>query len=335
MFIDTFLSILAVVGIVAISAFVIILLCDLFISIVDGSNGIFFRHNSNKNEKKQNDSSRPKLLKNEEVKVLENAKEERPVVLEEKVEPEKVEEEKEEVSEVEEQRIEEHIVEEKTEQATVVPEENMEAIIAEVSALTKEELEKEEKENALIQANADLARQIEELKAKLEEAKNKEEKEPRKVVTIGSESKEEIEARLEVLRQRLKENDKELSANKKEYIPLRRVNTTLESDKKKLRRKEAIVAKRKVLLYGVNNYVDIDEEKAKELNEELELLEGLRLSVSHCEEVMEKNKDRYPILERANFFLTKNQEDLKADIAELEEKLALIEKKNPQASEEN
>jgi len=330
MFIDTFLSILAVVGIVAISAFVIIFLCDLFISIVDGSNGIFFRHNSNKKNNTQKDSFRPKLLKNEEVKVLENAKEERPVVLEEQVEPEK-----EETSEVEEQKIEEQVAEEKVEEQTTLPEENMEEIIAEVSALTREELEKEEKEKALLQTNAELSKQIEELKAKLEEVKNQEEKEPTKVVTLGSESKEDIIARLEVLRQRLKDNDKELSANKKEYIPLRRVNTTLESDKKKLRRKEAIVAKRKVLLYGVNNYVDIDEEKAKELNEELELLEGLRLSVSHCEEVMEKNKDRYPILERANIFLTKNQEDLKADIAELEEKLALIESKNPSSSEEN
>ena len=316
---DTFLSILAVVGIVAVSAFVIIFLCDLFISIVDGSNGIFFRYHGNKSKKKQSDPSRPKLLKNEEVKVLEDAKEERPVVLE-KQEESVQEEVKEEVKE---------------EPKPAIKEEDMEAIIAEVTALTKEEIEKEEKEKALLQTNAELSKQIEELKAKLEEVKNQEEKEPTKVVTLGSESKEDIIARLEVLKQRLKENDKELSANKKEYIPLRRVNTTLESDKKKLRRKEAIVAKRKVLLYGVNNYVDIDEEKAKELNEELELLEGLRLSVSHCEEVMEKNKDRYPILERANIFLTKNQEDLKADIAELEEKLALIEKKNPQASEEN
>ena len=132
---------------------------------------------------------------------------------------------------------------------------------------------------------------------------------------------DELEARLEILKERLKANEKELRINKKEYIPLSRVKKTLESDKKKLRRREAIVAKRKVLLYGVNNYADIDEEKAKELNEELDLLEGLRLSVAHCEEVMEANKDRYPILEHTNKILTETNAQIKADIAQVEEEI--------------
>lgn len=142
-----------------------------------------------------------------------------------------------------------------------------------------------------------------------------------KVVTDNGMTKEEIEAKLALLKQRLKTNEKELSQNKKDFLPLKRVNMTLASDEKKLRRKEALVAKKKVLLYGVNNYVDIDEEKAKELAEELDLLEGLKLSVQHCEEVMKANKDRYPILEKANAILTKNVEDIKADIAELEARL--------------
>lgn len=142
-----------------------------------------------------------------------------------------------------------------------------------------------------------------------------------KVVTDNGMTKEEIETKLALLKQRLKTNEKELSQNKKDFLPLKRVNMTLASDEKKLRRKEALVAKKKVLLYGVNNYVDIDEEKAKELAEELDLLEGLKLSVQHCEEVMKANKDRYPILEKANAILTKNVEDLKADIAELEARL--------------
>ena len=144
------------------------------------------------------------------------------------------------------------------------------------------------------------------------------------MVKMPTESREELESRLEILKQRLKENEKELSANRKEFVPLRRVNMTLDNDKKKLRRKEAIVAKQKVVLYGVNNYVDIYEEKAKKLSEELDLLEGLRLSVQHCEEVMQKNKDRYPILERANTYLVKNQAQLKEDIADIERKLALL-----------
>ena len=143
-----------------------------------------------------------------------------------------------------------------------------------------------------------------------------------KVITGKGMTKEEIEDKLAVLKQRLKANEKELSANKKDYLPLKRVSMTLANDEKKLRRKEAMVAKKKVMLYGVNNYVDIDEEKAKELAEELDLLEGLKLSVQHCHEVMNANKDRFPILEKTNKILTSNIEGLKADIAELEARLA-------------
>ena len=137
-------------------------------------------------------------------------------------------------------------------------------------------------------------------------------------------SVEEIENRLEILRARLKQAERELKINKKEYIPLRRVSSTLESDSKKLRRKEAVVAKQKVLLYGVNNYNDIDEEKAKKLAEDLDLLEGLRLSVQHCEEVMVKNKDRYPVLERTNKILVNQVAEHKSDIALLEAQLERI-----------
>lgn len=58
------------------------------------------------------------------------------------------------------------------------------------------------------------------------------------------------------------------------------------------------------------------------------MLEGLRLSVQHCEEVMETNKDRFPILERTNAILVANVEQDKADIKLIEEKIkALKEKK--------
>ena len=89
------------------------------------------------------------------------------------------------------------------------------------------------------------------------------------------------------------------------------------------------------MLYGVNNYVDIDEEKANKLTQELDLLEGLRLSVQHCEEVMQKNKDRYPILERANAFLNKSHNELKTDIADLEEKIKLLDEQKAKEAEEN
>ena len=129
-------------------------------------------------------------------------------------------------------------------------------------------------------------------------------------------SLEEYEERLETLKERLKNNEKDLKPVKKEYIPLAKIKTRLEKDNTKLRRKEALVAKQKVVLYGVNNYVDIDEEKAKKLAEDLDLLEGLRLSVGHCEEVMKANEERFPILESSYNSLMETNANIKADIEE-------------------
>ncbi|MDD4686356.1 MAG: hypothetical protein PHI76_03665 [Clostridia bacterium] len=138
-------------------------------------------------------------------------------------------------------------------------------------------------------------------------------------------SKEEYEKRLETLKARLKANEKELRINKREFVPLRRVRKNLDSDKKKLRRREALVAKQKVMLYGVNNMASIDEEKANKLAEDLDLLDGLKISVKHCEEVMEANKERYPILETTHRILTTVIKDLKEDIAECEAKIKMYE----------
>ena len=52
---QTFLNILGVIGIVIVAAFVIVFLSDLFISIVDGTNGIFFKRNKNKNDYEDDD----------------------------------------------------------------------------------------------------------------------------------------------------------------------------------------------------------------------------------------------------------------------------------------
>lgn len=140
---------------------------------------------------------------------------------------------------------------------------------------------------------------------------------------------EQLNARLEKLNERLKVNEKELKANRKEYLPLARVKKTLDRDEQKLRRREAIVARKKVILYGVNNYVDIDEEKAKKLSEDLDLLDGLRLSVQHCEDVMATNKDRYPLLETTNKILVQVNRDLKDDIAEVQDAITAYKKAHP------
>lgn len=210
-------------------------------------------------------------------------------------------------------------------------------------------------ENKVSEAQAEideLRRELEEQKAEYEALKEQTEREKNKWqeeraalenLFETTENKEEFvpmmtlkeyEARLEVLKERLKANEKDLKANKKEFLPLARVKKNLDNDKKKLRRREALVAKQKVVLYGVNNYVDIDEEKAKKLAEDLDLLDGLRLSVQHCEEVIAANKERYPILETTNRILTTVNKEIKADIQEVETAIAKLKAEEDAGSKE-
>lgn len=187
---------------------------------------------------------------------------------------------------------------------------------------TVEEIEETEAQPSIEELRTQFEAEIAKLQARNEELEN--ELNSKEEVNVPAGNIEEYEARLETLKDRLTANEKELRKVKKEYIPLRKVSKTLENDERKLRRKEAIVAKQKVVLYGVNNIADIDEEKAKKLSEELDLLEGLKLSVQHCEEVMTANKDRYPILENTFNILTANNETLKADIKETEEAIEAL-----------
>lgn len=214
----------------------------------------------------------------------------------------------------------EEVVEEQPEE---VAEENAEEVVEETSNEELEELKRqlEEERRKFEEEKARLISENEELSKKLSE-------EP-VVETLPAGSVEEYETRLATLKERLTANEKELRKVKKEFLPLRKVARTLESDEKKLRRKEAIVAKQKVVLYGVNNIGDIDEEKAKKLEEDLDILEGFRLSVQHCEEVMAANKDRYPILERTYNILTENNETLKKDIEETENAIAALKVETP------
>ena len=182
----------------------------------------------------------------------------------------------------------------------------------------------DDQDQKLAEMKAKFEQEIAELQARNNELSK--ELEGKEVPTGSALSLEEHEARLETLKERLLTNEKELRKVKKEYIPLRKVSKTLESDERKLRRKEAIVAKEKVVLYGVNNIADIDEEKAKKLSEELDLLEGLKLSVQHCKEVMDNNKERFPILENTYNILMNNNETLKEDIKNTEEAIAKLKK---------
>lgn len=180
--------------------------------------------------------------------------------------------------------------------------------------MEQDKLEAQEREEALRKENEQLVVELEDAKQTQETVE----------VTPVLLTEQEYLDRLEMLRERQKENDKQLRKVKKEYKPLERVYRTLERDKEKLRRREAIVAKQKIVLYGVNNYIDIDEEKAQKLAEDLDLLDGLRLSVQHCEEVIEQNKERYPILEQTYNILVTNSEQIAGDIKQLEDDLAKL-----------
>lgn len=187
--------------------------------------------------------------------------------------------------------------------------------VEKLNALIKElndKIEAEQKKNQELEEKSKL--EIENLKKELETK-------PVAQEIVTEETVKVLEDELAKLLERQKQNDKDLKLNKKEYIPLARIERTLESDKNKLRRKEAIVAKKKMIIFGVNNYNE-DEEKEKKLAEDLDLLQGLKMSVEHCEKVMEENKDRYPVLKRTNEILSRNAQDLENDINDVQNKLA-------------
>lgn len=263
----------------------------------------------------------------DEQEVVAPVEEETPApVVEEEVEEELFIEEEEEQTPVEEEQVDPVIqqIDEELEQIAEEPVEEDKTTDDEKLRELEEELERQRAELEEFKKRAEEERQQllaekQELAEKLQQSESKELELSEANLTL-----EEYEERLATLQERLKANDKELKANKKEYLPLARVRKSLENDKKKLRRREALVAKQKVVLYGVNNYVDIDEEKAKKLAEDLDLLDGLRVSVQHCEDVMAQNAERLPILERTYNILTENQKNLKADIAEVEAKIAEI-----------
>ena len=404
-FVNAFLQVLAIIGIILVGGFVIFFLGDIVLSILD-PNYVRFGHkrkDANKSETKEKEEAKQLSAPKEEVKELEykeenvsslKAEEPKPEVVavpapveqpvEEKVEPkeeivespaeEVVEEEK--IEEVQENQENEDIDELRAEEEKFrqnmlreieerrqrqldsnddeienlfFGDEDINVFNDEEPLVGQEEMSLENPESVASddgvieigeeslnnEMTDDQDQKLAEMKAKFEQeiaelqARNNElskELEGKEVPTGSALSLEEHEARLETLKERLLTNEKELRKVKKEYIPLRKVSKTLESDERKLRRKEAIVAKEKVVLYGVNNIADIDEEKAKKLSEELDLLEGLKLSVQHCKEVMDNNKERFPILENTYNILMNNNETLKEDIKNTEEAIAKLKK---------
>lgn len=126
-------------------------------------------------------------------------------------------------------------------------------------------------------------------------------------------------SKLESLEKELADVNKELRANKREYNPIVKCKKALARDGEKLRKKEAVVAKQKIALFGVNAPKNVDPEKKKKLDEEMALLKELKDSVLHCEEVINQNADRFPILEKTNKLLTKQVDRLTKEIETVNE----------------
>ena len=350
-FIDSLLAVLTVIAFLVAVAFVIALVIDLFLAIVSpDTRGLFFRRGQKSSAEKQ---QRPTMVENsEEAKTMtldeldaQNAEKQtnnwdEALVASEQQKllsgdtTDSLEQEKEQTIAARQQEMEDFdsLFDDDNEGSDV----ELESLINEINQYAVEEFNKQQ--NAEEQP-AEVEEKTQSQEAKAEQAEIVEQVEEERVeqenVVIPASvystlTIDQLNARLEKLKARLKVNEKELKANRKEYMPLARVKKTLERDEQKLRRREAIVARKKVILYGVNNYVDIDEEKAKKLSEDLDLLDGLRLSVQHCEDVMNTNKDRFPLLEQTNQILVQVNRDLKDDIAEIQDAIEAYKQSHPE-----
>lgn len=240
---------------------------------------------------------------------------------------EETEENKEEEEEKTEGTVEEPVAEEQSEPAVETAEPETTENVETVETVENDSLDEERKN--LVAEKEKYETMVKEL-AEAKKALEEQNQEAAQAATTASTSApvlslDELKQKLEQAEERLKASEKEFKQCKKEYIPLRKVWAAHEKDEKKLRRKEALVAKQKVLLYGVNNYAEIDQEKAQKLAEDLDLLDGLKLSVQHCEEVMKKNEERYPLLEKMYNVLKDRNDELKKDIASYREEIAKLE----------
>lgn len=195
------------------------------------------------------------------------------------------------------------------------------------SELKKQKLRFAKEKMKLIQQQADQTSK----NKKLEEEKKKLESE---VATLKEKlntpkkpyySKEYYEKKLAKLEEKLRVAQKELKLNKRDFIPLRKIKKAYDRDSVKLSRKEALVAKQKIALYGSAAPSKIDPEKKAKLDEDVKELNELKDSVYNCKQVLSKNKDKYPILEKAHEILTKNVEDTEAEIESVKEALAWYE----------
>lgn len=351
-----FLTVLIILGIIIAGGFLIYFVADIVMSLANKNKDADVISQKQERERKQLVERIEALENKEELKQDPEIKEllyKGAEVESFDIYAEEQKEEAEEVQETEENETTEEVEEETEEDLSAEIARRKQALMERLAILQEQKDIDEEEEEAEEEAEEETSEETEEAEVeetKVEEAKVEEVEEVKveeKAETEVEESaeeeiaqeetpnvlastytKDELLAKLAEAQEKLKANEKDLRASKKEYIPLRRVKKTLEKDENKLRRKEALVAKQEVLLHGVNNYADIDEEKAKKLAEDLDLLDGLKLSVQHCHEVMDKNKERYPLLEKIYNLLVSQNAELKANIKNLQEAIASLDKKD-------
>lgn len=209
------------------------------------------------------------------------------------------------------------VVSKEKQQEVVELEQDIREKLSELESLKQYQITAENEKQILIKTNQEvteeknqLTKEVETLEKELEQLKN----------TVGIVdkpfySKEYYEGVLADLEVQLADAEKELRLNKREYNPLKRIKRTFDRDMTKLKRKEMTVAKQQVRVYGVNNAESLDTEKVQKLQSEVDLLNKLKESVRSCEVILKQNKERYPILEKANKLYTKHVETLKKDIA--------------------
>lgn len=127
--------------------------------------------------------------------------------------------------------------------------------------------------------------------------------------------------RLAKLEGELKDSNRELRQINKEYLPVARVKKIYDRDINKLRRKEAIVAKQKLAIYGVNKSGEVDEKKKAKLEENVKELKELKDSIFECEKVIKANKDRFPALEKSHKLILKQIKRINDDITSTQESI--------------
>ena len=73
------------------------------------------------------------------------------------------------------------------------------------------------------------------------------------------------------------------------------------------------------------NYIVL--EKKEKLNESLKQLAELKDSVEHCQEIIKKNKDRYPILEKNNKLIVRHIAKIQEEIDNCNKSIEYYDKK--------